>query len=239
MLLRARRGVSALLSGGRRIQLRLLTGETLVKTSERRRSVKHFLNLSNGVEAALPLIQAGLPVEQINFVRLQSTHCENRDHCGVLESLDNNLLINLALGFDCRIYDFGSRAQPFVPRALWWGMEWSRYTLCRAWKLEPPVPYLRGHKVQDYFEQEYRQIQSNQKLYRRLKYYRTFVTDDCVVLLRGVYARTLIDGKKELHRDMLLAYAETLKDAQEAGPPCPPPDAVGMSYYVSKPRAAK
>lgn len=64
------------------------------------------------------------------------------------------------------MYDYGSRGNVweneagdavlhFVPRALWWGLEWSRYALQRAWALpiaEPPM--LRGVNVQSLFDEQ-------------------------------------------------------------------------------------
>jgi len=70
-------------------------------------ATRHFINLSNGAEA-LPLL-AGLPAEHVSFCRIQSSHCEAQDFNGVLSNLDHNLLMHLALGFECRVYDFGSR----------------------------------------------------------------------------------------------------------------------------------
>ena len=90
--------------------------------------VRHFVNLSNGAEA-LPLLEAaGVPAAEIAFCRIQSSHCEAQDFYGVLQNLDHNLLMHLALGYECRIYDFGSRGnfwekpdgtteQLWVPRA--------------------------------------------------------------------------------------------------------------------------
>ena len=109
-------------------------------SSALRPPVKHFLNLSNGAEALASLRAAGLPIEQIGFVRIQSTHCEQGEFHAILQNLDHNLLMHLALGFECRIYDFGVRQPPYVPRAMWWGMEWSRYALSRLWKLQPRQP---------------------------------------------------------------------------------------------------
>ena len=42
-------------------------------------------------------------------MRIQSSHCEVRDHSALLANLDHALLLHLALGFHCRVYDFGSR----------------------------------------------------------------------------------------------------------------------------------
>ena len=108
------------------------------------RPVRHFINLSNGAECLALLESAGVPPAQVAFMRLQSSHCEAQDYAGVLTNLDHNLLMHLALGYECRVYDFGSRGydweaeqgeleRRYVPRAVWWGLEWARYALTRMW----------------------------------------------------------------------------------------------------------
>ena len=191
--------------------------------------VKHFLNLSNGIEAVAGLRQAGLPLEQISFVRIQSSHLEKGDRNAVLANLDHNLLLHLALGFDCRIYDYGSRSANGVPRALWYGLEWSRYALSRLWMLEPQTPMLRGSNVQERFAAYVRDIPT--PLRRRLKYYRTYVA--CTELrLRGACAKTEFDGKQDVYRGMMLDYLAAASEAQAEGPPPPEPEAMGMQWDV-------
>ena len=106
--------------------------------------VRHYCNLTNGVEAVAPLMwSCGVPRESLRFTRLQSSHCENRDYMGVLSALDHDLLLHLALGYTCRVYDFGSRRKRWpgqglelmVPSAIWWGLEVARYALTRLWQL--------------------------------------------------------------------------------------------------------
>ena len=100
-------------------------------------AVRHFINLSNGAEALQALHDAGVPPESISFIRLQSSHCEAQDFnglqhsrsshahaCiaitifpvsrapGILQNLDHNLLMHLALGFECRCY------QPSLPHEV-------------------------------------------------------------------------------------------------------------------------
>ena len=55
----------------------------------------HFINLTNGVEAAPRLQALGLPH---SFVRLQSTHCEQQQFEALTLGLDAGLLARLALG---------------------------------------------------------------------------------------------------------------------------------------------
>ena len=152
----------------RRLLLLCLTSgaSALAPAAGSRPPVRHFINLSNGAEALALLEGAGVPPEQIAFMRLQSSHCEAQDYAGVLTNLDHNLLMHLALGFECRAYDFGSRGNDweaedgelerrYVPRALWWGLEWSRFALTRMWKLPSAgPPLLRGYNVEALFDKQ-------------------------------------------------------------------------------------
>ena len=47
---------------------------------------------------ALPALEAAGVAPEPAFVRVQSSHCEANNHYGVLENLDHNLLMHLALG---------------------------------------------------------------------------------------------------------------------------------------------
>lgn len=58
----------------------------------------HFVNLTNGIEA-LPRLQAlGLPYQ---FLRLPSTRCEQQQFEALINDLDGDLLMRLALGQWC------------------------------------------------------------------------------------------------------------------------------------------
>lgn len=62
----------------------------------------------------------------LQYFRLQSTHCEMRNYEGIIENLDYNLMMNLALGYVCVVYDYGSRGNGMederegIPRAFWY-----------------------------------------------------------------------------------------------------------------------
>lgn len=214
--------------------------DALALHSTRAPAVRHFINLSNGAEAMPLLAAAGLPPEGVSFIRVQSSHCEAQDFYGLLQNLDHNLLMHLALGFECRVYDFGSRgnyweapaktsvagaqgdlsdaateemtAEPgvelqYVPRAIWWGLEWSRYALNALWKLEAQTPLLRGYNVQALFDEKLRHIPK--PLFKRVKYYRSYLAPDLrEVRLQGYYAQTLLDGNKDAYRAFLMQHTE-------------------------------
>ena len=218
---------------------------------QRRRVQKNFINLTNGLEALDVL-------EFDGFVRIQSSHCEARDFYGILTNLDHNLLMHLALGATCCIYDFGSRGSKWpdpqdpssfvdgvkIPRALWWGVEWARYSLSKVWKVDAPTPILRGYTATTLFDTKINRIPK--PLHKRLKYYRKF--HPSFVDLRGIYFRpgTIHDGDDafyfQLAQRYFLSDNETCDDRQDQNDDLIlPPDYVEYrsSDYANVGRAAK
>ncbi|KAJ9529510.1 hypothetical protein QJQ45_013863 [Haematococcus lacustris] len=115
---------------------------------------KHFVNLTNGVEA-LPMLQdLGL---SFSYVRLQSTACEQQRYEQLMMSLDANLLMALAVGHCTLVYDAGSRIPEWgVPRAVWQGLTFARWALTRLW-LGPEAAtvcgaLVKGHNTTGIFE---------------------------------------------------------------------------------------
>ncbi|KAL1525743.1 hypothetical protein AB1Y20_020587 [Prymnesium parvum] len=181
--------------------------------------VKHFINLTNGLEALRALAnECGVPRAHIGVVRIQSSHCEVRDVAALLGNLDHSLLLHLALGFRCRVYDFGSRRKRwegeglelYVPSAIWWGLEIAKYALARLWELQSwQPPLLHGHDAQAYVDAAISRLPKS--LSRKLKYYRAFVATRSLHL-EGVFASTSIDGRRDLHAEM--AWTEIALDGR-------------------------
>lgn len=199
-----------------------------------------------------------MPPEQVAFCRIQSSHCEAQDFYGVLWNLDHNLLMHLALGFECRVYDFGSRGNVWqtpdgasetlwVPRAVWWGLEWSRYALETLWYLESDAtsdahsgvgmlrngrvraPLLRGYNVRTLFDDKLRALPK--PLWKRLKYYRAHLAPGLRELrLRGYYTGTELDGQKDVYARHLHAFAADAADASVA-PPDPATFETPLRWY--------
>jgi len=207
-----------------------------------RRYTRHYLNLSNGVEAMDKLLAAGVPAEHISFCRIQSSQCEAQDFTGLIGNLDNDMLVHLALGHECRIYDFGSRGmtwtgpdgtpgEKFVPRAIWWGVEWWRYALNSIWHLPGRAPLLRGHNVEARFREALYNLPRKER--RRLKYYRAFKADNLQeVGLLGFYATAETDGDKAAHRKVLHGYSGLLHERD--GAVGFEPESIGMEAYDSR-----
>jgi len=152
-----------------------------------------FVNLTNGIQAI-----SGHSLNGYSFVRIQSTACEQKRWAFILDDLDANLLIHLALGHDCRIYDYGQRG---IPRALWQGCEWVRYALERRWYGKTITPIVRGHNVSGYFNEQYNLLPKT--TLNRLDYFGKFATGS-TVQLTGVGNKTILDGQYQRYTQMLM-----------------------------------
>ena len=207
-----------------------------IDADERRRvgvaasaTTRHYVNLSCGAEALEALAAQGVGGDALRFVRVQSSHCENRDYGGVLASLDADLLLHLALGCRCRVYDFGSRRKRWpgegldlcVPSAIWWGLEVARYALSKLWGLaSPPPPLLHGHDSTREVDHAIARLPA--PLSRRLKYYRRWVATP-VLRLEGCFAPSALDG---IDAAIVRALWRGLRfdgDTAEPDPEAPPP----------------
>jgi len=113
-------------------------------------------------------------------------------------ALGADLLMNLALGHTCVIYDFSNKRQ--VPRALWQGMELARYVLERVWF---DREYQVDARMRPYFRQVFKELP--ERTLRHLAYFRKFLATECINLVL-VGDRTIHDGdykwyKTQLHEE--------------------------------------
>lgn len=67
------------------------------------------------------------------YSRLQSSHLEAKAWQKFIDSVDDNILYNLARGETVEIYDTSSRGLDGVSRVVWQGVPFIKYTLERAW----------------------------------------------------------------------------------------------------------
>ena len=153
--------------------------------------------------------------------------------CHRWERLDGG--VDATVGADCpSTQPMGGQPPPpvaemrYVPRAVWWGLEWARYGLSSIWHLPAPPPLLRGYDVQGRFDEQLRALPK--ALSKRLKYYRSYTSPELTeVHLRGFYAQTELDGNKEAYRQFLHAFAAQSGDGSLAPDPATfnPP----LTYY--------
>lgn len=108
--------------------------------------------------------------------------------------------MNLALGNECVVYDYGANKP--VSRALFQGIEWIRFVLNKRWLDKTIIPFVRGHNVEKYFEDQYQKLDKKTKL--KIDYFKKFLKTD-VVHLRYVSRSTANDGNHKFYREILSA----------------------------------
>lgn len=157
---------------------------------------KIFINLTNGIEA---LHDHGFSLSDVSFVRIQSSHIESHKFDEILQELDHNLLMNLAMGFRCDIYDYGARSD--TAKALRIGIEWIRFVLYRRWLGNEYIPVIRFKNVTNYFNEQYNKLTERTK--KKLDYYKKYIICDEIKLF-GVNGNTLMDNKPDYYRDIIV-----------------------------------
>lgn len=169
---------------------------------------KHFINLTNGIEKIPELNSSGI---EFSFIRIQSTTLERKDYIKLLQDLDHNLLIHLALGFNCIIYDYGTNRN--ISKTIYLGIPFIEYTLNKLWYNLDEVPYRYtrstyeklkepsfGHIYNDIFIHNQNNIKNNLKT--KLKYYKKFLNSD-KINIKGVSKSTNNDGKYQYYFELL------------------------------------
>lgn len=165
-------------------------------------AVRHYLNLTNGIEAIPILRDRGVNIEDLRFVRIQSSHCENFDLESILWNLDYDFLMSAAQGYACLMYDFGSRGIKIddhrngTPRAFWMGLQWIRYILNYYWSFDSDCKngiYIKGYNCVTQFVNKRKELSAS--VVRKIKYFRPYVQTSSVKIY-PIYDRTDKDGKK-------------------------------------------
>lgn len=158
-----------------------------------------YVNLTNGIEA-IPQIQ-----EPYRFIRIQSTICEQKNWDRLIQELDYDFLMNIAVGNEVVVYDYGARKP--IPRAIYQGMEFIRYVLNRRWygrvyrtdiSRTNQVHIRKGCDA--YFEQCYLGLEDRTK--KKLDYFKPFLLID-EVRISTVSFPTVHDGDKRYYREVL------------------------------------
>ncbi|KAK9817211.1 hypothetical protein WJX72_011116 [[Myrmecia] bisecta] len=165
------------------------------------RDCHHFINLTNGIEALPVFAELELPY---SFVRIQSTMCEQQRFEHLINEVDANLLMHLALGHCCLVWDYGSRnKKQGASRAQWYGIEFIRHVLNRVWwhNMTSEV-YLRGYRVTPVFDQHINAFHNSTR--KRVKYFRQYIPP-CRTgpRLYSVYRATTHDDDANFYRELV------------------------------------
>lgn len=108
-----------------------------------------FVNLTRG-------LLCGCDIQHPHFLRIQSTHCEQKLWGRVLHDAGPDLLMHFAWGEPVTVHDLSEK--PRVTRALWQGLPWIRYATERIWNGSALTePMVRGGvSVSGYFDEQFR-----------------------------------------------------------------------------------
>lgn len=146
---------------------------------------KNYFNLTNGIEA---LLDSSSTESNFGFVRIQSTWCERKEWMKILQDLDYDFLLNLALGNNIIVYDCGARKK--YSRAIYQGVTWIEYALNKFWfGIDPDKILVKGKDSTEYFRHCYDRIfkfDSNKEkdaLKKKLTYFKKFLNTDKIKLV--------------------------------------------------------
>jgi len=160
---------------------------------------KHFINLTNGIQAI-----EDYDLSDYEFIRIQSTACEQKRWDFILSDLDYTLLMSLAIGDKCYIYDYGCKKDN--PRALWQGVSWIHFALNKCWLDSDSVELSRGGvNMLEYFRWCYHRL--SDKTLSKIKYFRKFLSTEDISII-PIPGRTKYDGDYKYYNQLLLKNKE-------------------------------
>lgn len=169
-------------------------------TTARKRSKRIiYINLTNGIEA-IPTLS-----EDYRFIRIQSTFCEQKLWDRMIQDLDYDFLMNLALGNLCVVYDFGANKP--LSRALYQGLEFIKYVLNKRWLNKDYAPNVNRstnrypiNNCRRYFVECYHRLEN--RTLKKLDYFSPFImTDEINMAISG--GSTIHDGDRVFYKEIL------------------------------------
>jgi len=174
--------------------------------------VKHFVNLTNGIEIVPELAN-------FSFLRIRSTTIEKKNWFKLLYDVDHNLLMWLALGYTCYVYDYGTRRP--VSKTINFGLPLIKYCLERFWlgKTKEQIGDVpagkamtdRARQIDKIYESVFTyqkhmdsmsDIEKLAMITEKYAYYRKFLATDTINLI-GVSEATAHDGNWEFYSQIL------------------------------------
>lgn len=159
---------------------------------------KYYLNLTNGIEFLdIPEFKN----KDFNFVRIQSTSCEQHNWNKLLMELDYSFLLDLALGNHVVICD--TSAHKKISRALYQGVEFIRFVLSKYWLGIELKSVVKGQNCYNYFKEEYKKI--NEKTFKKLKYLKKFLNTDSINITT-IGKNTTHDSDYKYYKEILIKH---------------------------------
>lgn len=130
-----------------------------------------YLNLTNGIEYI-----DNLSIDDIKFVRIQSSLCEAKAWNKIIYDLDYNFLMDIALGKNVCIIDYSGKKT--MTRALYQGIEFIKTVLYYRWLNKEYRSSVHGVNCYDYFSS----ISLDKYSKKKIDYFKKFISKDMTEL---------------------------------------------------------
>lgn len=163
----------------------------------------HYVNLTNGIEKIPEL-------EDFRFIRIQSSHCEEKKFDLVLRNLSDDFILNCLLGHQINIYDFGARKE--IPRAVWQGVEWIKYIFNLYFLDIETIPITNGVNCLKYFQEQSRKLPEDVK--KKLSYHKKFVSTTSIKI-NCITTSTTHDGDTKFFQKILWEVSNAKEDFEK------------------------
>ena len=166
----------------------------------------NYINLTNGIEA-LSKFESG---ETVRFIRIQSTVCEQKMWDRLIQELDYDFLMNVAIGNNCLVYDYGANKP--IPRAMYQGIEFIKYSLYRRWFNKCYDTNIRRSKTKNgqscnkYFDECYNKMEDRTK--KKLDYFKPYLNKKREINITTITDKTIHDGDKKYYASILEDYID-------------------------------
>ena len=157
-----------------------------------------FYNLTNGIEDAAKILEEGNG-SPVNFVRIQSTWCEQHRWGDILEDLDYKFVVCCRVCGIAWVVDRSSKKA--FSRALYQGLSWIYYAMNRYWYGKETKVYVKGNDVTGYFQEQYERLPRD--AFKKLRYAKRFRGAGNVVLIGESKGCTNRDGDYGTYGKML------------------------------------
>lgn len=180
-------------------------------------NVLHYINLTNGIDLLNTkidvLLQKHIPnPHAIRFVRIQSTTCEQHNWSKLIEDLDNDLLMHLAIGTKIIVMDCANHRT--LSRALRVGLSIIKGLCEYFWTgtIAEPIRIYRksGAFMCNLTDRDFvniiRKLSITAK--KKLRYFKKFYLGEPIVL-RAFGCSTHFDGDYEHYREIIKAIYKT------------------------------
>lgn len=166
--------------------------------------IRHFVNLTNGIEAIDDYLLRG---HQIEFIRIASTDCEhklgNPQWDAILAELDTAFLMALARGDQCIVYDYSTEGGHSHAQSH--GLAWVYFALNVSWfgRYMKPIN-IDGQDMSPTFQRLWRR-RITDRTKKKLRYFQKYLTTQ-EIRLSAQGGQTKHDGNWEY-------YLQVLRDA--------------------------